>query len=204
MYAHSALGAGLPAGDPTLTPRWLFIMAGGLTAAGLWMIWLAGRRQIEAPVRNYLAASGGRLALVMIVLQTAMALLVFKVQPEAVKSGLAANLVYATAGYGWLAAAALILAVAAWSAWARPATAVAGWLAASVGFLGIACMALYRDGIRDLTLGLSNYDVWDRTVVTNWPVVGLFLALFVVGLVVLGWLISVMLRARPVSEKVVA
>ena len=64
-------------------------------------------------------------------------------------------------------------------------------------------MTLYRDGIRDLTLLGKGFDVWQRTVVTNWSVVILFLVLFVVGLASVGWLISVMMRARPVSEKVV-
>ncbi len=63
-------------------------------------------------------------------------------------------------------------------------------------------MTLYRDGIRDLTLGLSGYDVWARTVDTNWSVVGLFLVLFVAGVAVLGWLTSVMVRAKPLSERV--
>jgi len=202
MYSKSGLGAWLPTNDPTITPRWLFMLAGGLTAAGLWMVWLAGRKQIESQVRGYLATFGGRLALVMIIAQTVMAFLVFNAQPDIVKSGLGTNLVYKFSGFGWLAAAVLILFIAAWSAFAKPATAFAGWLAATAGFLSIACMALYRDGIRDLTLSLSGYDVWARTVVTNWPVVGLFLALFVIGLGVLGWLISVMLRAKTVSEKV--
>ncbi len=203
MYSKSALGVMLPTGDPTLTPRWLFMLAGGLTAAGLWMIWLAGRKQIEPTVRSYLSANGGRLAFVMIVVQTLMAFLVFHVQPGAVKAGLTASIVYKTFGLGWLTLAGVIFAFAAWSAFVRPTAGIAGWIAATVGFLSIACMTLYRDGIRDLTLGLSQYDVWDRTVVTNWVVVGLFLVLFVIGLGVLGWLISVMLRAKPVSEKVV-
>jgi len=42
---------------------------------------------------------------------------------------------------------------------------------------------VYRDGVRDLTLLSKGYDVWDRVVVTNWSVVGLFLVLFVAGLV---------------------
>jgi len=202
MYARSALGTSLPAGDPTIMPRWLFMLAGGLTAAGLWMVWLAGRKQIARSVRNYLAGNGGRLALVMVVAQIGLGFLVFKAQPDAVKSGLAEHLLYKVSGFGWLATGVLILAVAGWSALARPATAVAGWIAASVGFAGIACMTLYRDGIRDLTLALSNYNVWDRTVVTNWSVVGIFLALFLIGLGVLGWLISVMLQAKTISEEV--
>ncbi len=100
--------------------------------------------------------------------------------------------------------AGLIFIVAAISAVKTRATAVHGWIAATFGFLAVACMTLYRDGLRDVTLGLSNFDVWDRQVVANWSVVGTFLVLFVVSLGVAGWLISVMMRAKPVSEKVMS
>ena len=63
-------------------------------------------------------------------------------------------------------------------------------------------MVVYRDGIRDLTLRSRGFDVWQRAVVTNWTVVWLFIVLFVAGLGGLAWLISVVLRASPVSEKV--
>jgi hypothetical protein len=59
---------------------------------------------------------------------------------------------------------------------------------------------IYRDAVRDLTLLSKGYDVWDRAVATNWWVVGLFLVLFVAGLGVIGWLVSVVARARKVME----
>jgi hypothetical protein len=59
---------------------------------------------------------------------------------------------------------------------------------------------VYRDGVRDMTLLSKGYDVWDRVVVTNWSVVGLFLVLFVAGLGVVGWLVSVVARAKKVME----
>ena len=43
LYARSGLGAHLPE-LPTLNPRWFFMLAGGVAAGGLWMIWLAGWR----------------------------------------------------------------------------------------------------------------------------------------------------------------
>jgi hypothetical protein len=61
-------------------------------------------------------------------------------------------------------------------------------------------LVVYRDGVRDLTLLSKGYDVWDRVVVTNWSVVGLFLVLFVAGLGVVGWLVSVVARASKVME----
>lgn len=203
MYSKSAKGIILPTGDPTMMRRWLFMLVGGLVAAGLWMIWLAGRKQIEPAVRDYLAKTGGRLALAMILLQGLLGWLVFQAQPEAVRSGLTGALLYKVSGLGWVIMAVVIFLVGAGAGVGKGSGAVYGWVAAMVGFLSIACMTLFRDGIRDLTLGLSKFDVWDRRVTTNWSVVVTFLVLFVLGLAVIGWLISVMVRAKPVSEKVV-
>jgi hypothetical protein len=112
------------------------------------------------------------------------------------------NAIFRIAGIGWFGMVALILLVGAWAGFKRPMTATAGWAAALAGFLAVTCMTLFRDGLRDVTLLGKGYDVWQRTVVTNWSVVGLFLVLFVVGLAAIGWLVSVMMRAKPVSEKV--
>src|SRR5579863_2292503 len=42
MYSSSAAGVYLPTGDPTLTPRWLLMMAGGLFIGGLWAVFCSG------------------------------------------------------------------------------------------------------------------------------------------------------------------
>jgi len=75
-----------------------------------------------------------------------------------------------------------------------------GWAASLVALLIEVMLVIYRDGVRDVTLLNKGYDVWDRAVATNWWVVGLFLVLFVAGLGVVGWLISVVARARRVME----
>ena len=46
MYSASAAGAYLPTGDPTLTPRWLLMMAGGLFIGGLWLVYLGGPQHL--------------------------------------------------------------------------------------------------------------------------------------------------------------
>jgi len=223
MYSASASGTHLPPPDPTLMARWLFMMTGGLWVAGLWMIWLAGRKVIDGPVRSYLAANGGRLALVMVAVQALVGFKVWQAQPAAVQTmmltgrvadGLTAGRemqaliasmggLYRYAGLLWLAGAGLVFGFAVWAAWGKPQSKAAGFVGL-VLVLGTALsMTFFRDGLRDLTLLSKGFDVWQRTVVTNWSVVGLFLALLVGGLFGLGWLISVVMRARPVSEKVV-
>jgi len=66
--------------------------------------------------------------------------------------------------------------------------------------LSMLTMVTYRDGIRDITLLIKGFDVWERNIVTNWSVVAIFLVLFVIGLGVLGWLISVVMRSKPEGE----
>ena len=84
----------------------------------------------------------------------------------------------------------------------KPVSAAPGWIGLVAGLISMLAMVVYRDGIRDLTLRSRGFDVWQRAVVTNWTVVWLFIVLFVAGLGGLAWLISVVLRASPVSEKV--
>jgi hypothetical protein len=117
-----------------------------------------------------------------------------------VQAGLNSHLLYKVAGLGWLVLTAVVLLFAAFAAFSKPTNAVASWLAVLAGALPIVLMTLYRDGIRDLTLLSKGYDVWNRVVVTNWNVVGIFLVVFVAGLVVVGWLISVVARATRVME----
>jgi hypothetical protein len=79
----------------------------------------------------------------------------------------------------------------------------AGWLSWACVLAAVLIeimFTVYRDGVRDVTLLSKGYDVWDRVVVTNWSVVGLFLVLFVASLVVIGWLVSVVARAQKTME----
>ena len=203
MYAASANGTHLPPHDPTLFPRWLFMLAGGLWVSGIWMVWIAGRRVIEEPVRKYLAANGGRLAVLMLVAQGFVAAMVLQAQPQGIREALAANALSHYAGLATLGTAVLIGLFGLWAALKQPINRAAGWLGATLLLVGMLGMTIYRDALRDLTLLSKGYDVWARTVATNWGVVILFLVVFVAGLGTMGWLISVMMRAKPVSEKVI-
>jgi len=125
------------------------------------------------------------------------------VQPEVVKDGLVHHWLYryaGFAGYGWLALVVVAVLLGAIAGFGRIAVAWVGWSAVLVGLLTEIMLVVYRDGVRDLTLLSKGYDVWDRVVVTNWSVVGLFLALFVIGLGVIGWLVSVVARAQKTME----
>jgi hypothetical protein len=206
MYSASGAGIYLPTGDPTLTPRWLLMLTGGLFVGGLWMVYLAGRATFTAEEKSFLAGVGGKVAALCGVVYLAAGLWAAAVQPEVVKAGLAGHSAYplyklaGLAGYGWLALVVVAVLVAVIAGFGKVVAGWIGWSGAAVVLLVEIMLVVYRDGVRDLTLLSKGYDVWDRVVVTNWGVVGLFLVLFVAGLGVIGWLVSVVMRARKVME----
>jgi len=206
MYSASAMGAYLPPRDATLEPRWLLMMAGGLLVGGLWLVYLAGRSTFTAEEKSYLAGLGGKVAAGFGVVYLIAGIWAASVQPDSVKAGLAGNSVYpfyrffGMAGYGWLVLVAVAVLLGAYAGFGKVAANWLGWVAALVVLLIEVTFTVYRDGVRDVTLLSKGYDVWDRVIATNWWVVGLFLVLFVAGLGVVGWLISVVARARKVME----
>jgi hypothetical protein len=125
------------------------------------------------------------------------------VQPDAVKAGLAHHALYrfaGFAGYGWLALVALAIVLGLIAGFGKIAANWLSWSGVLAAVLVEICFTVYRDGVRDLTLLSKGYNVWDRAVATNWSVVGLFLALFIGGLGVVAWLISVVARAQKPME----
>jgi hypothetical protein len=203
MYSASAAGTYLPTGDPTLTPRWLLMMAGGLFVGGLWMVYLAGRSTFTAEEKKFVAGLGGKVAAVFGVIYLLAGLWAASVQPDAVKAGLVSHPLYhfaGLAGYGWLALVVVAVLVGAIAGFGKISAGWLGWTGALAVVLTEIMFTVYRDGVRDLTLLSKGYNVWDRVVVTNWSVVGLFLVLFVASLGVVGWLVSVVARAEKVME----
>jgi hypothetical protein len=203
MYSASGAGIYLPGGDPTLTPRWLMMMAGGLFIGGLWLVYLAGRSTFTEVEKSFLAGLGGKVAALFGVVYLAAGLWANSVQPDFVKAGLHTHALYkyfGLAGYGWLALVAVAILLAAVAGFGKMSAAWLGWAGVLVTVLIEITFTVYRDGVRDVTLLAKGYDVWDRVVVTNWWVVGLFLVLFVAGLGVIGWLVSVVARAKRVME----
>jgi hypothetical protein len=208
MYSASSMGAYLPTGDPTLTPRWLLMMAGGLFIGGLWLVYLSGRSTFTTDEKQFVAALGGKIAAGFGLVYLAAGFWAASVQPDAVKAGLAAHPLYkfaGLAGYGWGILVLVAVLLAAFAGFAKVSAGLSGLLAWSAVLLAVLVeitFTIYRDGVRDLTLLSKGYDVWDRVVVTNWSVVGLFLVLFVASLGVVGWLISVVARAQKTMEGV--
>jgi hypothetical protein len=141
---------------------------------------------------------GGKLASAALLVQGACAYWVVSAQPPAVQDALGQTLFTALSGYLWIAFATLLLALSVYSSLRRHPSRVIGWTGLVATVLAMLAMTTFRDGLRDITLLTKGFDVWDRVVVTNWSVVVIFLVLFVVGLGIIGWLLTVVLKAKPV------
>lgn len=205
MYRANPHGTQLaPGGDATLLPRWTYMLTGSLGFAGLGLVLLGLKTTLDDSVAAFLRTWGGRLLVLFILVQAAVGYWVYRAQPEAVREALWNQSLATPALWIWVAgtAALVLIGLVLAARGARRATviALAGVLAALVQVAG---MVIFRDAIRDATLGLAGFQVWDRTVAANWPVVVLFLVLFVGGLAGMAWMISVVARAKGGKESYV-
>jgi hypothetical protein len=202
MYQTSPGGVHLPSGDPTMPWRLLSMFCGGLMLSGLWLLWISTRSVFEPSASRFMAKLGGRLAAAMALVEMAVIPQVVRSQPAGVQQALAADPLAQGASYAWMAMAALALLVGLWGGFTQAGRVLLPWVALVVAVVRTVSIALYRDVLRDQTLLSKGFDVWQRNVITNWGVVILFLVLFVGGLATVGWLMSVVAKARPVMEKI--
>ena len=141
--------------------------------------------------------TGGLVLAVTIALQAALAQMAVAAQPKNVM----------TRGHGRFALSQLRIRMAGHRAAAgaagpcRCAVKRANALACHLprppfAFLNVVSTVMVRDGVRDVTLRIAGFDVWDQPVDANWSVIDLFLVLLVAALaVIVAWLVGVL--AKP-------
>lgn len=202
MYNNSPSGLQGVHGDPTMTPRYMFVMMGGLLFGGVWALLLSNMKYLTEGVQKTLRRSGGIMAVVGALVQIVMGHLVATNQPEPVRAALAGSGFHNIVVYLFLATAGLTLVVSGLQVASGKPNVLLGTVGLLTAFVAQAGAVLYRDGIRDFTLQQKGFDVWQRTEVSNWGVIALFLLLFVIMLAVIFWLLMVMRKATPPTEQV--
>lgn len=201
MYAHSPQGLQGVHGDPTMTPRWLFVMAGGPVFGGLWAALLSNMKYLEDGVREVLRKSGGVFAAVGAVLMLVCGAMVVAKQPDAVRSGLTStpltniSLILCGLTIAVSGVVGLLQGLKSTNVWISGVGLVTAFLAASTA-------GIVRDGIRDMTLYAKGFDVTVATVYPNWSVLIAFFLLFVAMLGIIYWLLMVMKQATPPKEEI--
>ena len=198
MFRHNPHGTTLPPHDPTLLPRWLFMLVGGLTVTGAALMALGQRRIFSAEQRRFITSRGGQLTMLAAPLWGAIGFLVLRNQPADIMRSLLGHAIYPSIGVAWLALVGL-LAVLGLVAQRR----TGWWLGVSAAMLVIfadAAAVLFRDGIRDTTLISKGFNLWNQPLEINLQILVIFGTLLVVGVALVAWLISILARAKPVRE----
>ncbi|HMS55018.1 MAG TPA: hypothetical protein PKA27_06420 [Fimbriimonadaceae bacterium] len=200
MYQSSPVGLRGFSGDPTTTPRWMFVMAGGPMFGGLWAALLSNMVYLSDSVRTTLRRAGSVSAVTGAALMLFFGYRVISLQTPEVAAGIKAiplvNLSMLLCGVTIaLAGIVGVLQVKRTNVWLSSVGIV-------VGFLAAATSTIVRDGIRDVVLKAKGFDVNDVQVYPNWSVLVVFLLLFVIMLGVIYWLLQVMRQATPPKEEV--
>jgi hypothetical protein len=190
--------------DPTVMPRWLFVMTGGFIVGGVWFALHSNLKNVEPATRSLLKRIGGQFVLIGAIVQLGIGFWVMSVQSAEVQKALSGSTLNTVSILLWAACALLTAALALVHMGKKVPSLFLGWAAPVTAFLSVAGFTIVRDGIRDYTLFGKGYDVWNRTENSNWFVIILFLLLFVIGLVAIYWLLSVMRQAQANSEEVPA
>jgi hypothetical protein len=201
LYDASASGIHFPPFDPTRWPRYCVMMVGSLSIGSLISSFYTGKVSLGPEVKKFLRFWCGIIAFVTLPLLFLAGTWAFRSQPDLIQQALLHSSLYRSLLAAWpallalcaLASLFLFLQPRAWSSF----RAVFILLPA---FLSITVFEVLRDGVRDFTLVQKGFDVWAGPVYTNWPVVGLFLAVLFGGLGVLAWLFLVLRKAAPAEE----
>ena len=171
MYRASPSGLQLNTADPTLWPRWFFFITGAFPVAGVALALLALRSDVEPYTARFLRTAGTGAISLGLLAEATFGMYAWEAQPAGVVASVMHDPVYGTFVWAWLATGALLMVSGLFLALWRIVPIVAALLA----FLNVASTVMVRDGIRDYTLRAAGFEVWDRVVVTNWSVVGIFL-----------------------------
>lgn len=193
LYRADALGTTLPGGDPTILPRWLFMMVASLAFTGVALLLLGQNTpQLTSPVSKFLTRAGALVAAVTLPIQFLIGYWVLQVQPFTVRTELGQAQFYHIAMTGW----PVLLFLTLISALLANRFRMLAYGSALFGFLTVSVSVIVRDGIRDFTLMENGFNVWHQVVVPNWQIVILFLTLFVAGLATIGWLVNIAMSAK--------
>lgn len=202
MYLASPSGVQGYRGDPTTTPRWMFVMAGGPLFGGLWAALLSNMVYLEDGVRTVLRKVGGPFAFVGALLMLFFGYRALTTQPDGVMAAIQASPLYNISLIACVATIVLAGVIGLIQGIGRGTNVVISTAGFLVAFLAAATSGIVRDGIRDFTLKAKGFDVNNVEVYPNWSVLIVFLLLFVIMLGVIWWLFQVMRQATPPREEV--
>lgn len=202
MYATDPGGTTLPPHDPTMWPRFAFMMVASLALGAIGTSLWATKAGLLDETRTFLRRWSGVAAAISLPFLFVIGAWALNSQPEAVRKALAASAYAQNLTLGWIASAGLSFLVAIGLViTARSRSALLPILGSTVALGAVTCWTLLRDIVRDTTLVLKGFDVWKSPEGTNWTIVILFVVSLVAGLGIMAWIGSIVRRATVVEEK---
>jgi hypothetical protein len=202
MYAADPGGTTLPPHDPTMWPRFAFMMVASLALGAIGTSLWATKAGLLDETRTFLRRWSGAVAAISLPFLFVIGAWALNSQPEAVRKALAASAYAQNLTLGWIASAALsFLAGIGLVVTARSRSALLPVLGSAFALGAVTCWTLLRDIVRDTTLVLKGFDVWKSPEGTNWVVVILFIVSLVAGLGIMAWIGSIVRRATVLEEK---
>ncbi len=186
MYRNSTAGFSLNWTDPTLVPRYLHIMLGAFAVAGLFIL-AAGAWKRSTPYGQWLLSRGSLWFAVPTVLNYGVGMWFVMALPRPVLFGLfgtplAASLIGLGMVFPLAAIMHSLLAVR------TPKTLLHASLAAATTVLTLIDMIVVRQLVRSEYVS-PFLRISELPAASQWSVIGLFVVLFLAGLITLGWML---------------
>jgi uncharacterized membrane protein len=127
---------------------------------------------------------------------------VFISQPEKVRDGLTSSSYTKTTIFLWGAGLLILFSSGIITAIKnRSRSFLMPVILLTAGLVNILSWVMIRDAIRDITLRLKGFDVWDRSISVNWSVIIFFLVLFIAALAAAGWMTAQVFKAGKNKEQ---
>jgi hypothetical protein len=197
LYAHSAAGWNANWTEPTLVPRYLHMLLGAFAITGLLLV-LLGIRKGDTDYGRWLVEQGGLLFLGPTILNIFVGFWFLIRLPQPVMMTLMGNALAAVAlGLSVLLPLAAVAHMIMAKAGRSPRRNAA--LSIGAGVLTVGAMVIVRDAVRNAYL-MPQFRLQQLQVAPQWGVIVLFVVLFVLGLLTLGYMLrAVARRPEPVG-----
>lgn len=189
MYGKNPSGFQLPTGDPTILPRWIYMLTASIAiGAAAWMI-LSLRKTLKPEISSKIIRLSAVILSIFSILQAAAGYAVFNSQPEIIQNALKTDPVTSWCIWSWgISLVVLLLTGILLIFKNKVRKLLVNLLLLTAGFLNVLSWVIIRDGIRDFTLKIKDFDIWDRQIAVEWSVVIFFLALFALAVFMTGWM----------------
>ena len=190
MHEKHPGGLQLPSGDPTIVPRWIYMLVASITIGSAVMIILSIKKTLKPALLQKIRRLSAILISIFSILQAIAGYIVFNSQHENIQKNLTTTPLTKWFIWLWSISLAILFFTGIFIILKKQIKKLLISLVLIItGFTNVLSWVVIRDGIRDFTLRTKGFDVWDRHISVEWSVVIFFLLLFILALVLTGWMV---------------